>query len=104
MLKNSSTIRRILAFNLLAASITFNKAQRILKGVDLNFANKQPTILQIFKAWFLVNILRPLNILFNQLVAKKIRDSIGIKNVVVSGGGSLAPHLDDFYEGRVFNL
>lgn len=29
---------------------------------------------------------------------KKIRQAIGIKNVVVSGGGSLASHLDDFFE------
>lgn len=29
---------------------------------------------------------------------KKIRKAIGIKNTVVSGGGSLAAHLDDFFE------
>ncbi len=32
------------------------------------------------------------------LVYKKIRQAIGIKNTVVSGGGSLASHLDDFFE------
>jgi hypothetical protein len=32
------------------------------------------------------------------LVYKKIRQAVGIKNVVVSGGGSLATHLDDFFE------
>jgi long-subunit acyl-CoA synthetase (AMP-forming) len=32
------------------------------------------------------------------LVYKKIRDALGIKKVAVSGGGSLAAHLDDFYE------
>ena len=29
---------------------------------------------------------------------KKIRQAIGIKDIVVSGGGSLAAHLDDFFE------
>lgn len=32
------------------------------------------------------------------LVYKKIRQAIGIRQTVVSGGGSLASHLDDFYE------
>lgn len=32
------------------------------------------------------------------LVYKKIRQAVGIKKTVVSGGGSLAPHLDDFFE------
>lgn len=32
------------------------------------------------------------------LVYKKIRHAMGIKNTVVSGGGSLAAHLDDFFE------
>ena len=32
------------------------------------------------------------------LVYKKIRQAIGIKTTVVSGGGSLASHLDDFFE------
>lgn len=32
------------------------------------------------------------------LVYKKIRQAIGIRKTIVSGGGSLAPHLDDFFE------
>ena len=28
----------------------------------------------------------------------KVRAALGIRQGVVSGGGSLAPHLDDFYE------
>lgn len=32
------------------------------------------------------------------LVYNKIRQAVGIKDIVVSGGGSLATHLDDFFE------
>ena len=32
------------------------------------------------------------------LVYGKVRAALGIRQGVVSGGGSLAPHLDDFYE------
>ena len=36
--------------------------------------------------------------LAKRLVFAKIRLALGIQKTVVSGGGSLAPHLDDFYE------
>ena len=32
------------------------------------------------------------------LVIKKIRAAVGVRRVLVSGGGSLAAHLDDFFE------
>ena len=32
------------------------------------------------------------------LVFSKIRAALGIMSTVISGGGSLAAHLDDFYE------
>lgn len=32
------------------------------------------------------------------LVYSKIRAAIGVQKAVISGGGSLAPHLDTFYE------
>ena len=32
------------------------------------------------------------------LVYGKVRTALGIRQGVVSGGGSLAPHLDDFYD------
>lgn len=36
--------------------------------------------------------------LAGRLVYQKIRDALGIQQAVVSGGGSLQPHLDDFFE------
>ena len=32
------------------------------------------------------------------LVFSKIRAALGIMSTIISGGGSLATHLDDFYE------
>lgn len=34
------------------------------------------------------------------LVFGKVRAALGIMRTVISGGGSLAPHLDDFFEAR----
>jgi hypothetical protein len=34
------------------------------------------------------------------LVFCKIRAALGIMSTIISGGGSLAPHLDDFFEVR----
>jgi hypothetical protein len=38
--------------------------------------------------------------LCQRLVAAKVRTALGIRGCVISGGGSLATHLDDFYEVR----
>ena len=32
------------------------------------------------------------------IVYGKVRAALGIQRAAISGGGSLAPHLDDFYE------
>lgn len=36
--------------------------------------------------------------LAGRLVYQKIREALGVQQAVVSGGGSLQPHLDDFFE------
>lgn len=41
---------------------------------------------------------RPAPRLAQRLVVAKVRAALGVKKCVVSGGGSLAPHLDDFFE------
>ena len=51
-------------------------------------------------AWFQMRLLAPLAWLCQRLVAAKVRAALGIRRCVVSGGGSLAGHLDDFYEVR----
>lgn len=38
--------------------------------------------------------------LAQKLVVSKVRAGLGVSRGIVSGGGSLAAHLDDFYEVR----
>ena len=99
-LRMSSPVRRILALNLLAISIIFLRHKRVLQGIDLRFAKKPPSIWQLFRSWVMSCFLAPLKLLFNVLVASKIRNAIGVQDVIVCGGGSLGVHLDDFYEGK----
>jgi long-chain acyl-CoA synthetase len=97
-LKKASAVRRALAMGLLAAATARTRAQRILNGVDLRYATSAAPFTELFKAWVLSRLLAPLQLLFRKLVASKVRDALGIRGIVVSGGGSLAAHLDDFYE------
>ena len=46
----------------------------------------------------LVFVLAPLHRLADRLVCSKVRAGLGVRKAVVSGGGALAPHLDDWYE------
>lgn len=60
-------------------------------------------LLALAQAWLTMMLLAPLRWLFQRLVAAKVRTALGIRGGVVSGGGSLAAHLDDFFEvGFVF--
>ena len=58
----------------------------------------------LVQAWLAMAVLAPLNWLCQLLVAAKVRTALGVKACVVSGGGSLATHLDEFYEVRTTGL
>ncbi|GAX82801.1 hypothetical protein CEUSTIGMA_g10227.t1 [Chlamydomonas eustigma] len=90
--------RRSLVTFLLTASTAFIKAQRIVQGLALQFALQPASQLQLLQAWLTATVLRPIHALATLLVYSKVRAAIGIQHTVVCGGGSLAPHLDDFYE------
>ena len=45
-----------------------------------------------------MKLIEPFYALTDRLVFSKIRATIGIRDCVVSGGGSLAKGLDDFFE------
>jgi long-chain acyl-CoA synthetase len=97
--KEKSIIRKTLALTLLSVAIAYTRAQRIVHGVAVEYAvHAPPPAMVLFKAWVLSIFLKPLNWLARKLVASKIRSALGVKKCVVSGGGSLAPHLDDFFE------
>ncbi|MBM0741616.1 AMP-binding protein [Phormidium sp. CLA17] len=78
-------------------SARFIKARRTLQGLDLE--NLTPSVLDRLTALIQIGPLGILHALGDRLVYKKIREGVG-DNVkyFVSGGGSIAEHLEDFFE------
>ncbi|MEW5313818.1 MAG: hypothetical protein WDW38_005355 [Sanguina aurantia] len=54
--------------------------------------------LALATAALVATLLTPVHALATQLVFGRVRSALGVKQVAISGGGSLASHLDDFYE------
>ncbi|MBF2064536.1 MAG: AMP-binding protein [Calothrix sp. C42_A2020_038] len=83
--------------NFLAVSGKFIKAVRTWKGLDLQ--NLNPTRAEIMGAWTTTILLAPLHFLGEMIVYKKIQQATGgnVKQLIC-GGGSLAQHLEDFFE------
>lgn len=72
-------------------------AKRIANRLSLEHLNASPT--EKIKARATASLLAPLHSLGSKIVYQKVRDAVGgeVKSFV-SGGGSLAKHLDNFYE------
>jgi long-chain acyl-CoA synthetase len=82
---------------LLASSQRYIEARRIVQGLTLE--PQQSNMLQRLSAGIEKVKLWPLHALGEQLVYKKVREATGGQlKLVVSGGGSLAMHLDNFFE------
>ena len=72
-------------------------ARRITQGLSLD--NLQSNAIAKLAATTKTILLLPLHLLGDKIVYQKVRDAVGGKvKTFVSGGGSLAKHLDDFYE------
>jgi long-chain acyl-CoA synthetase len=82
---------------LLAASKKYIEARRIVQGLSLECW--QPTLSQKLNARLQMSILAPIHAIADKIVYAKIREATGsnIKNIII-GGGSLAKHLDLFFE------
>lgn len=82
---------------LFKSSQRYIEARRIVQGLTL--APQLPTVTQRLNAGIQAVALQPLHALGEQLVYKKVREATGgqLKRVI-SGGGSLAMHLDNFFE------
>jgi long-chain acyl-CoA synthetase len=81
----------------LTNSDRYIRAQRTLTGLDLE--NLKPSAGQKLKAAVLLPVLWAVHRVGDRLVYAKIRDGLGGGiNFVVSGGGSIAEHLEDFFE------
>ncbi len=72
-------------------------ARRLAQGLDLD--NLQPSAMAKLSAILRTIVLVPVHLLGDKIVYQKVRDAVGGKiKTLVSGGGSLAKHLDNFYE------
>ncbi len=82
---------------LLGMSEKYIKARRIVQGLSLE--NINPSMVERLAASIQASALFPLHALGERLVYSKVREATGgrIKQVI-SGGGALAKHIDDFFE------
>jgi long-chain acyl-CoA synthetase len=83
--------------NLLGLSKQYIEARRIVQGLSLECL--KPTFGQKLNASIQMPLLAPIHAIADKLIYSKIRAATGgkIKNII-SGGGSLAKHLDLFFE------
>ena len=79
------------------ASEEYIKARRIARGLSLD--NLTPSIGEKAIATAKAALLAPIHAIGDKIVYQKVRDAVGGEvRSFISGGGSLAKHLDDFYE------
>ncbi len=78
-------------------SRSYIKAKRLATGLELT--NLNPSGMEKLLAGITAGLLAPLHSLGNAIVYKKILQATGGRvKIAVSGGGSLAMHLEDFFE------
>ncbi|XP_019184085.1 PREDICTED: probable acyl-activating enzyme 16, chloroplastic [Ipomoea nil] len=101
-IKTSSTARKLIALLFLKISLAYKDAKRIYEGKCLTKDQKQPSYLVSVLDWLwaraIAALLCPLHLLARKLVYSKIHSNIGISKGGISGGGSLSPHVDKFFE------
>lgn len=82
----------------LGISQRYIEARRLWQNLDL--LHMEPSLLQRVIAGVQIIALYPLHLLGEKIVYKKVREAVtgGVFKQAISGGGSLAKHLDDFFE------
>ncbi|UPR04413.1 long-chain-fatty-acid CoA ligase [Chloropicon primus] len=95
--KMPSSKRNLVGF-FLKASQNYIQATRVVQGVSLKYVHERPSPLKMLAYWLVHILLKPIHALANKLVYSKIRDQIKISRTIVSGGGALSEHLEDFFE------
>ncbi|KAG6431469.1 hypothetical protein SASPL_109548 [Salvia splendens] len=110
-IRTSSVVRKVVALLFLKISFTYMEARRIYelsgvllldKGKCLTRNLEQPSHVSAVFDWLwariIALILWPLHTLAKKIVYSKIHSAIGISKAGISGGGSLPPHVDKFFE------
>lgn len=92
-----SPTRQRLVNTLVGASERYIKAKRLYQGMDINHLH--PNAAERLKARLQATALAPMHAIAERLVYRKVRQAIGGNiEALISGGGSLAFHIDTFYE------
>lgn len=93
---SSKTQQKLVAF-FLSTSEKYLEATRISKGLTLD--NLNPSPLEKITAQITALILLPFHQLGDKLVYQKVRNGLGgCVKTWISGGGSLAKHIDNFFQ------
>jgi long-chain acyl-CoA synthetase len=88
--------QRLINF-LLATSEKYIQAQRISQGLSLEKMHNSPW--EKLQAWILAAALFPVHAVGKKLVYAKVREATGARiKQVISGGGALPKHIDNFFE------
>ncbi|MDB9512609.1 long-chain fatty acid--CoA ligase [Kamptonema animale CS-326] len=88
---------------LLGASLKYIQSRRIAQDLTLNL--EPPTPAQKLTAQIKTILLSPLHAIGEKLIYQKVRQATGGQfKCAISGGGSLAMHLDNFFEITGINL
>ncbi len=83
--------------NFLGVSQRYIEARRLAQGMSLD--NLNPSAIERLSASVQATALWPVHQLADKLVYQKVREATGGQiNQLISGGGSLARHLDNFFE------
>lgn len=95
--RDGSKTQQKIVFFFLSVSEKYLNATRIYKGLTLD--NLKPNVVQKIIAQIQALTLLPLHKLGDKLVYQKIRDGVGgCVKTWISGGGSLAKHIDNFFQ------
>lgn len=101
-LSAGSRTRKMIAFTLIRISIAYMDFKRIYEGKALAHAMKKTSTILAAAEWLVARIMMallfPLHSLARILVYSKIHSAIGMRKAGINGGGSLAPHIDKFFE------
>ncbi|XP_048333868.1 long-chain-fatty-acid--[acyl-carrier-protein] ligase AEE15, chloroplastic isoform X1 [Ziziphus jujuba] len=101
-ISTGSTARKFIALTFIRISMAYMEFKRIYEGIYLTKSQKQPSYVSSLLDWLWARImgaiLWPLHLLAKILVYRKIHAAIGISKAGISGGGSLPPYVDKFFE------
>ena len=94
--KEPKRLKRALVLGFLAVSARYVQALRVLRGLSLD--PQRATLSSRLCSAVVVALLGAIHRLADVIAYRKIREAVAVQQTIVSGGGSIGTHLDDFFE------